>query len=191
MASRIRVGRETHPDGESISGDKATVTKQHRWLATLYGRLPILATLAARRWSADRGEIPWSPGRIALCEARIALVTSAGVHLKRDRPFDMENPEGDASFRVIPGDTALPGLTITHDYYDHRAPDRDVNCVFPLERLRELAAAGRIGRVAPRHIGTMGHILGTEARRLVSATAPAIAKLLVEDGVDYVLAAPG
>jgi D-proline reductase (dithiol) PrdB len=191
VASRIRVGRETHPDGESISGDKATVTKQHRWLATLYGLLPMLSKLSARRWKAESGVIPWAPARIPLPEARIALVTSAGVHLKRDRPFDMENPEGDASFRVIPGDTALPDLTITHDYYDHRAPDRDVNCVFPLERLRELAAAGRIGRVAPRHIGTMGHILGTEARRLVSATSPAIAKLLVEDGVDYVLAAPG
>jgi D-proline reductase (dithiol) PrdB len=84
----------------------------------------------------------------------------------------------------------LGDLMITHDSSDHRAADRDVNCVFPLERLRELAAAGRIGRVAPRHIGTMGHILATEERRLVSATSPAIAKL-VEDGVDYVLAAPG
>jgi D-proline reductase (dithiol) PrdB len=103
----------------------------------------------------------------------------------------MTNPDGDASFRIIPGDAALQDLTITHDYYDHRAADRDLNCVFPLERLRELSAALRIARVAPRHIGTMGHILGAEERRLVSATAPAIAKLLVEDGVDYVVAAPG
>ncbi|MGH7547595.1 MAG: glycine/sarcosine/betaine reductase selenoprotein B family protein [Gemmatimonadales bacterium] len=167
------------------------MTKQHRWLATLYGRLPILSKLAARRWSPERGDIPWAPARVSLPEASIALVTSAGVHLKRDRPFDMANPEGDASFRVIPGDSAMRDLTITHDYYDHRAADRDLNCVFPLERLRELAAAGRIGRVAPRHVGTMGHILGTEERRLVTETAPAIARLLVDDGVDYVVAAPG
>ncbi len=164
----------------------------HRVLAALYGRLPFLSALAARGWKGEEtGEIPWSPPRIPLREASIALVTSAGVHLKHDQPFDMENPEGDASFRVIPGDTALGDLTITHDYYDHRAADRDVNCVFPLDRLRELAAAGRIGRVAPRHIGTMGHILGTEERRLVTETAPAIGRLLVDDGVDYVLAAPG
>lgn len=92
---------------------------------------------------------------------------------------------------MIPGDTALDDLTITHDYYDHRAADRDVNCVFPLERLRELAAAGMIGRVAPRHIGTMGHIFGAEERRLVTEVAPAIARLLVDDGVNYVVAAPG
>jgi D-proline reductase (dithiol) PrdB len=164
----------------------------HRVLAALYGRLPFLSALAARGWKGEAtGEIPWSPVRIPLGEASMALVTSAGVHLKHDQPFDMENPEGDASYRVIPGDTALGDLTITHDYYDHRAADRDVNCVFPLERLRELARAGKIGRVAPRHIGTMGHVLGTEERRLVTETAPAIARLLLDDGVDYVLAAPG
>lgn len=165
--------------------------QRDRWLARLYGRLPILATLAARRWSASSGPIPWFPAQIPLREASIALITSAGVHLKRDPPFDMENPEGDASFRLIPGDAVLSALTITHDYYDHRAADRDVNCVFPLERLREHAAAGRIGRVAPRHIGTMGHILGPEERRLVTETAPAIARLLVDDGVHYTVAAPG
>ena len=165
---------------------------QHRLLAVLYGRLPFLSTLAARRWKGEEvAGIPWSPARIPLPEASIALVTSAGVHLKGDRPFDMANPEGDATFRVIPGESALPDLTITHDYYDHRAADHDLNCVFPLERLRQLAQAGRIGSVAPRHIGTMGHILGSEERRLVTETAPAIVQLLRDDSVDYVVAAPG
>ncbi|MGH7700695.1 MAG: glycine/sarcosine/betaine reductase selenoprotein B family protein [Gemmatimonadales bacterium] len=163
-----------------------------RLLAALYGRLPVLPALAARRWRGEAsGAIPWSPARVRLPEATIALVTSAGVHLIGDRPFDMANPEGDASFRLIPGDTALSALTITHDYYDHRAAGRDLNCVFPLERLRDLAHAGRIGSVAPRHMGTMGHILGAEERRLVAETAPAVADLLVADGVDYVLATPG
>ncbi|TMC55554.1 MAG: hypothetical protein E6J20_00375 [Chloroflexi bacterium] len=164
----------------------------HRVLAVLYGRLPLLSARAARAWTSEEStEIPWSPARIQLREASVALVTSAGVHLKHDQRFDMENPEGDASFRAIPGDTALRDLMITHDYYDHRAADRDVNCVFPLERLRELAGARMIGRVAARFIGTMGHILGAQERRLVTETAPGIARLLVADGVDYVIAAPG
>jgi D-proline reductase (dithiol) PrdB len=116
----------------------------HRVLAALYGRLPLLSTLAARRWSVGSSTIPWAPARVPLPEASIALVTSAGVHLGRDPPFDM-SPDGDAGFRVIPGDARSHDLTITHDYYDHRAADRDVNCVFPLDRLRELAAAGRVG----------------------------------------------
>jgi D-proline reductase (dithiol) PrdB len=163
-----------------------------RVLAALYGRLPFLSALAASAWTGEEStEIPWSPPRIPLREASIALVTTAGVHLKRDRPFDMENPEGDASFRVIPGDTALRDLSITHDYYDHRAADRDLNCVFPLERLHELVAAGLIGSAAPRHIGTMGHIVGGEEHRLATETAPAISELLVGDRVEYVVAAPG
>jgi D-proline reductase (dithiol) PrdB len=163
-----------------------------RMLAALYGRLPVLPSLAARRWKSEAGgEIPWSPARVRLPDACLALVTSAGVHPKGDRPFDMTNPDGDHSFRVIPGDAALSDLTITHDYYDHRAADHDLNCVFPLERLHEFAEAARIGRVAPRHLGTMGHILGAQERRLVEETAPAIAALLVADGVDYVLATPG
>lgn len=113
------------------------------------------------------------------------------MHLKSDWPFDMQNPDGDASFRVIPSDAALRDVTITHDYYDHRAADRDVSCVFPLERLRELAAVSKVGRVATRHIGTMGHILGAQEQRLLTDTAPTIARLLVDDGVDYVVAAPG
>ncbi len=161
------------------------------WLARLYGRLPILSTLAAGRWQPDARDIPWAPALLPIATATIALVTSAGVHLKHDPPFDMENPDGDASFRVIPGDVALCDLTITHDYYDHRAADRDVNCVFPLERLRELVAAGMVGCVAPRHVGTMGHILGDQEGRLVTDTAPAIARLFLEDDIDYVLAAPG
>ncbi len=164
----------------------------HRVLAALYGRLPVLSAFAARGLKHEQvGEVPWASARIPLREASIVLVTSAGVHLKHDAPFDMENPDGDASFRVIPGNASLRDLTITHDYYDHRAADRDLNCVFPLDRLRELARAGKIGRVAPRHVGTMGHILGPEERRLVAETAPAIARLFVADGVDYVLATPG
>ncbi|MBI2614849.1 MAG: hypothetical protein HYW52_04055 [Gemmatimonadetes bacterium] len=166
--------------------------KHRRWLAALYGRLPILPNLAARRWRTEpAGAIPWSPARIPLPAASVALITSAGVHLRSDRPFDMTDPEGDASFRVIPGDAPPGSVMITHEYYDHRAADRDLNCVFPLERLRELAMAGKIGRVAPRHIGTMGHILGAHEQRLLQDTAPAIARLLVDDGVDYVLAALG
>ena len=66
-----------------------------------------------------------------------------------------------------------------------------MNVIFPIARLRELAAGGWIGRAAPRHIGAMGHILGAEIRRLVAETAPAIARLLREDGVDYVVLVPG
>src|SRR5207249_2366842 len=100
--------------------------------------------------------------------------SAACVHPRSAPPFDMENPRGDASFREIPGDVAASQLMITHDYYDHAAADRDVNTVFPLERLRELAPLGV--RVAPRHFGFMGHVLDAERERLTRETAPEIGR---------------
>lgn len=175
-------------------GPKGNGTVGRRWnqlLSWIYAWVPALARRAAARMAALPGTPPWAPARVPLERASVALVTLAGVHLSDDEPFDMTGPEGDASFRVIPATVSAGDLTITHDYYDHAAADRDPNVVFPLARLHEFAAAGRIGRVAPRHVGAMGHVAGAEERRLVAESAPAIAQLLAADGVDYAVLSPG
>jgi D-proline reductase (dithiol) PrdB len=158
-----------------------------------YSRLRWLPERAASRISRPK-DIPMPPlaslGR-PIAEARVGLVTAGGTHLASDVPFDMVNKEGDASFRVIPGDVDVADIRITHDYYDHTAADRDVNCVLPIERLREFVAAGEIGEVAPRHVGMMGHLLAAQAERLVGQTARDMAKVFLEDQVDLVLASPG
>lgn len=120
---------------------------------------------------------------------RVALLTAGGVHRPDQTPFDMDDPDGDPTFRLVP--PASDGLTITHDYYDHGAADEDVNCVFPIDRLHELAGDGTIGAVAPRHVSCMGHIRGRHLETFVGETAPRIARTLVEDGVDVVVASPG
>lgn len=120
---------------------------------------------------------------------RVALVTAGGVHGIDQAPFDMDDPDGDPGFRLLSAGSG--GLTITHDYYDHAAADEDVNCVFPIDRLQELAGDGTIGAVAPRHVSCMGHIRGRHLETLVGETAPRIARALAEDGVDVVVASPG
>jgi D-proline reductase (dithiol) PrdB len=160
----------------------------------VYSRFRWLPELAARRVVQREGVIdlpPLAPVRKAFRDLQVAVVTAGGVHLDDQPPFDMANPNGDASFRVIPGDVDVARLRITHDYYDHAAADRDVNCVLPLERLRELVARGEIGGLGPRHVGMMGHLLQDERRRLIRETAPAIAEMLAADRVDAVLATPG
>ena len=93
-------------------------------------------------------DIPWTPLRRPLSEATVALVTTGGVHLCSQKPFDLRS---DASFRVIPR-TALPEeFCITHEHYDRRDAATDINLVFPLDRLLELEARGVIGRVADAH----------------------------------------
>src|SRR5512139_1403482 len=119
-------------------------------LARLFTWNRPLRELWARHAAAGPGgEIPWAPLRKSLADCTVALVTTAGVHLAGDVPFDMEDRRGDPTCREIPGGTRAQDLVVTHDYYDHRDADRDVNIVFPSDRLREMAGDGEIGRVAP------------------------------------------
>jgi D-proline reductase (dithiol) PrdB len=117
-------------------------------------------------------------------------VTTAGVHLKSQEPFNMDDPDGDPTFRAIPTDAPRADLTITHKYYDHSAADRDINVVLPLDRMRELLAKKRIGGIAPLAYGFMGHIDGPHLKTLLENTAPDVARRLKEDRADAVLLTP-
>ncbi len=164
---------------------QSNVYTRFHWINELYARA------VRKKASADIAMPPLAPPPDHLADARVAIVTAGGVHLKSQEPFDMENPEGDASFRVLPADADVGELVITHDYYDHRAADQDINCVYPIERMKELVDRGELGSLAPRHIGMMGHIYGAQRERLIRQSAPEIAALLREDHVDVVLATPG
>lgn len=97
--------------------------------------------------------IPFTPFSGDLSSSIVCLVSTAGVHLKSDPPFD---PEGDSSYREIPGSALVHELMITHEHYDHSDADRDINCVFPLELLRELTRQRVIAGVSQLHYG-MGY----------------------------------
>jgi len=120
----------------------------------------------------------------------VALITTGGVHLPDQPPFDMENPDGDASYRVIPGNVDFDSLIITHKYYNHNDADEDMNVMFPLAIFRDLAAQGVIADVAPRHFGFMGHIEGEQIPILNQKTAPEVAAKLRADGVDFAFLTP-
>ena len=151
------------------------------------------ANVAARRsmglvdWSMG---IPFAPFKKPLHQCKVALLTTGGIHLRDQLPFDMENPDGDASYRVIPGDVALEQISITHKYYDHSDADADLNVIFPLAHLRDLVVRGVIGALAPRHFGFMGHIEGPQVAQLTGQTAPDVAAKLRADGVDFALLTP-
>lgn len=121
-----------------------------------------------------------------LSDSRVAFVTTAGVHMKGDKPFDTS---GDHTFRIIPGDSDCSSLTITHDHYDKTEALQDINCVFPLEILRDLRDEGHIKDVASRNFGFMGYIPRVEL--LIHESAPEIADMLVDDQVDIALLSPG
>jgi D-proline reductase (dithiol) PrdB len=136
-----------------------------------------------RRLGTAAGEIPWTPLRRPIDEATVALVSTSGVHLRTARPFDLYS---DASFRVIPGWAAPDDLQITHRGYDRRDAARDVNLIFPLPRLRELEAAGIIGRVADDHYG-FGLVVEPEE---LLAPGREVGVRLADAGVDLALLVP-
>lgn len=125
----------------------------------------------------------------SLSALRVALGTSGGVYEHGTRPFDMLSHAGDDSVRWIAGTTRTADLRFAHDHYDHTDADRDPNCMFPLDRLRELADEGVIGSVAARHVGFMGWI--PNPHRLARETVPNIVSGLVSDRVDAVILSPG
>lgn len=145
--------------------------------------------LRAYRWRRI-DPVPWQPLERPLAASRLALVSSAGLVAPGQEPFDETFKGGDPSFREIPADVDLTRLVHSHrsDLFDHAAVEADANLALPLERIHELAAAGRIGSVAPRHLSFMGSI--TAPGRLVKRTAPRAVATLLEDRVDVALLVP-
>lgn len=134
--------------------------------------------------------VPWTPLRKPLSECRVALVSSAGFVAPGQLPFDRHQRGGDPSFREIPGDVDVTTLVESHrsESFDHSGMVRDPNLAFPVDRLRDLAAAGRIGSVNRRHLSFMGSLTATG--RLTRHTAPVAARTLAGDGVDAALLVP-
>jgi D-proline reductase (dithiol) PrdB len=130
--------------------------------------------------------IPYTPRFRELKETVFALVTTAGVHLRDQEPFDLA---GDNSWRLIPGDVETGQLMVTHEHYDHRDADEDINVVFPIDRLRELAAEGIIGGVSDKHLGFMGYT--QQFRDLYERAAPEMARIISRSKADGVVLTAG
>lgn len=165
---------------------------KNRVLARLTTRYPRLAQrfAAAYQPAENVGEIPWTAPAKPLREAKLALVTTAGIHHADQPPFDMQDQQGDPSFRTLNGGTLFDDFLITHDYYDHSDARKDPNIILPLDRLRELVNEGLLGSLSATHYGFMGHIDGPHIVTLVEKTARDVVKRLKEDQVDLVLLTP-
>jgi len=126
---------------------------------------------------------PWVPGK-PLAGRRISLISTAGLQRRGDRPF--EGMSGD--YRMIPDDIKARDLVMTHisTNFDRTGFQQDWNLVFPIDRLRELAAEGIIGSVAAYHYSFMGATDPTE----MEPVARNLASLLKGDGVDGTLLVP-
>ena len=122
------------------------------------------------------------PGPLA--EACVALVTTASLHHPEQDDFG----GNDTTYRVLDGARHDWQLGHWSPNFDVSGFAQDTNVVFPLDRLHELAAAGRIGRVSDTHLSYAGNQFELSTIRLDSG--PAGAKLLREAGVGVVILTP-
>ncbi len=180
--------------GPRIQQSLETLTEGYSWVTHLKTLHPGYAL-------ETRDTIPWTAFQTTLEEARVALVTTAGVYLKGQKPFSTSPGEltdeliryrfkeqGDPSFRVIPASTEPGEILVAHPYLDVSGAMEDINCVFPLYRLRELEDENFVGSLAPRHFSFMGYL--PDYAEVVSY-AERVAGQLAEDHVDLVVMSGG
>ena len=126
---------------------------------------------------------PWAEAP-TLSDARVAIVSTAGLHRRSDTRFR----GGAGDYRIIPGDIDPADLLMSHVSvnFDRSGFQQDVNVVFPLGLLQDMAADGRIGSVAAWHYSFMG---ATDPVQM-EESAQDVARLLKQDNVTAVLLVP-
>ncbi len=137
---------------------------------------------------------PWTPLEKPLSQCKVALVTSAGLHLRSDKPFvTYKGQEEDSSYRVIPSNVHPKDLVTSHVSigFDHIGVYQDINVAFPIDRFRELAEDGAIGSLSDNYYSFMGGVVFPKTfQRLMQETGREVAGRMRSEGVDLVFLTP-
>ena len=123
--------------------------------------------------------LPGRPSPSPLAQARIAVLTTGGIHTCDQEPF---NVDGDWSYREIPLDTPLEDFRVAHTHYDTNGVAEDVDAVFAIHRLQELADEGIVGEAHSPTYSFMGYIY--DVAGLIEVSAPEVAQRLKDEEVD-------
>jgi len=141
--------------------------------------------------STNNDNIPWTPFRKPLAESCLAVVSTAGFYLEGDKLFDIDSAQGDASFRTIPSNFAKEQLKVAHAHYSHARVKKDINVLFPIDRLLELVKAKVIGKLSTNFYSFgYGGYLTREFVGRPKGSAHQLAQKLKADQVDYVIMIP-
>jgi D-proline reductase (dithiol) PrdB len=140
-----------------------------------------------------KGDIPWTPLKKPLSQTSFALVTSAGMSVKPDLPFDMERERkeptwGDPTSREIPRNTTEKDIDVNHLHINTRHMLQDINVILPLQRMAELEREGVIGRLADTAYSFYGFQWQSMAF-LDQAIAP-MAERMRKEGAEAVILTP-
>ena len=142
------------------------------------------------RW-AHFADVLFTPLAKPLAQSRVALISTAAPYRPEAGDQRPGAPYNAAAkfYRVYsaPADT-VPDVRISHVGYDRvHTTAADINTYFPLARLMEAAAAGRVGSVAPRFHGAPTN---RSQRVTMETDCPQILDRCREDGVDVAVLVP-
>ncbi len=126
--------------------------------------------------------------RKPLSASRLSFVSTAGVQTVGSMPFDTVHPVGDYTFRRVPSVSTTADLEIHQLKYPTVGAKRDLNVIFPIERLRELVEEGFIGDLTENFYSFIGYNM--DAERLERTLAEDIAEAVEAEKPDIVLLAP-
>ena len=142
----------------------------------------------------DNDEAPWTPMAKRLSRARVALVTTAGLHVRGGKPFIQDKAMpldgGDTSYRIIPSSAEPKDIVQSHTSiaFDHTGIYRDINVTFPINRLQEMHQRGEIGSLADNYYSFMGAV--RDVTGFIEESGLDVAAKLKKDEVDVVLLTP-
>lgn len=154
-------------------------------------KIPWIKKKWAEKYQAlEFEQVPWAELKKPLSQCKVSFVTTGGLHKKSESPFNMRDPDGDPGYRTFPMDVDDQSLQITHDYYDHKDAEKDINIILPFGSLHKLVEQGRIGSLANNFYSFMGHIQGRHLETLQRKTAVEVATKLKKEGTDVVVLAP-
>jgi D-proline reductase (dithiol) PrdB len=133
--------------------------------------------------------VPLAELRKPLSESRLTLISSCGVHTKSEPPLDVCHPFGDFRFRRVPSASRHEDLIIHQLKYPHDDADLDINVIFPIERLQELASEGVLGGLTENFFSFIGYNMDPE--RFEHSVAHDIAEVVAkEERAEVALLAP-
>jgi D-proline reductase (dithiol) PrdB len=157
-------------------------------------RLEILSEVQRRMLEffpcVESDDVPWTPLDRDLSDSTVAIVTTAGLHLRDDKPFNRDHPGGESTYRIIPSDSNTADIVQSHFSigFDRTAIYRDINITFPIDRMRELVEQGEIGGLAPNNYSFMGAL--RDCTIIAEQTGPEVAQRLKDEGVNLVFLTP-
>jgi D-proline reductase (dithiol) PrdB len=132
--------------------------------------------------------VPLAKLKKPLAESRLTFVSTSGVQTKGTLPFDTAHPVGDYTFRPVPSDSKPSDLEIHQLKYPTASAEKDLNVIFPIERIQELEAESFIGELTANFFSFIGYNM--DAERLEKTLAEDIADAVEAEKPDAVLLAP-